>query len=257
VPAVQQIEGVDVMQFVAVKNFERFQHYKDRNPPWIKLHSALLDDYDFGRLQDASKMHLMGIWVLASKCDNRVPADPEWIAKRIGANTPVNLEVLINAGFLLRLQRASDSLDESKQSATQSRGETEAETETESTLPAAREAFAEVEKQLPEKGQRDAFRGLTRASRNPEGFALEVHAILTGMHRLAPYHPTAAQLGKALWDMSVNGKAPEVAILHSYAVRAAAPPRAGPKLADDDGLSEYQRAALKLQAEADRASKPA
>jgi hypothetical protein len=30
----------------------------------------------------------------------------------------------------------------------------------------------------------------------------------------------------------------------------------GPR-GDDDGLSEYQRAALKLQAEADRATKPA
>jgi len=34
------------MQFLAVKNFERFQHYKDRNPPWIKLHAAVLDDYE-------------------------------------------------------------------------------------------------------------------------------------------------------------------------------------------------------------------
>lgn len=25
-----------------VRNWEQFQHYKDRNPPWIKLHFALL-----------------------------------------------------------------------------------------------------------------------------------------------------------------------------------------------------------------------
>ncbi len=235
------------MQFVAVKNFERFQHYKDRNPPWIKLHSSVLDDYEFGRLQDASKMHLMGIWVLASKCDNKIPADPLWIAKRIGANSPVDLEVLIAAGFLMRLQRASDALEEREQDATQSRGETEAEGE---STPDAREAFAAVEKQLPEKRQRDAFRSLTRASRNPQGFALEVKAILDGMHRLAPYHPTAEQLGKALWDMSVNGKAPEVAILHSYCVRAATPARAAPLRSADDGgeVDEYERAARRLEA---------
>jgi DNA-binding NarL/FixJ family response regulator len=32
----------------SVKNFERFQHYKDRSPPWIKLYNELLDDYEFG-----------------------------------------------------------------------------------------------------------------------------------------------------------------------------------------------------------------
>ncbi len=114
--------------YVAVVNFERFQHYKDRNPPWIKLHAALLDDYEFGRLQDASKMHLVGIWILASKTDNHVPADPEWITKRIGARTKVDLEVLISAGFLVRLRRASDALADGKQSARleeESRGETE------------------------------------------------------------------------------------------------------------------------------------
>jgi hypothetical protein len=207
------------VQYVAVKNFERFQHYKDRNPPWIKLHAAVFDDYEFGRLQDASKMHLMGIWVLASKCDNRIPADPLWIAKRIGANSPVDLQVLIDAGFLLRLQRASDALDERKQNAPlveESRGETEAE----STLPAAREAFEKISKAIRAE-HRDALKGLTRASRNPEAFTLEVYAILTAMHRLAPYHPTPEQLGRALWDMHVNGKPPEVAVLHSYAVRAA------------------------------------
>jgi len=25
-----------------VKNWGKFQHYKDRNPPWIKLHRGLL-----------------------------------------------------------------------------------------------------------------------------------------------------------------------------------------------------------------------
>ena len=44
-----------------VKNFENFQHYKDRNPPWIKFYNEVLDDYDIGRLPDASKAHLFAI----------------------------------------------------------------------------------------------------------------------------------------------------------------------------------------------------
>jgi hypothetical protein len=35
------------MRFLQVKNWRSFQHYGKRNPPWIKLHRALLDDYAF------------------------------------------------------------------------------------------------------------------------------------------------------------------------------------------------------------------
>lgn len=103
--------------FISVKNFERFQHYKDRNPPWIKLHAAILDDYHFGRLHDASKMHLIGIWILASKTDNRIPCDPEWIGQRIGATAKVDLEVLVSAGFLLFESGTSTPLASRKQKA--------------------------------------------------------------------------------------------------------------------------------------------
>lgn len=84
----------------SVKNFTKFQHYRDRTPPWIKLYNELLDDYDFGRLQDASKLHLIMIWLLASRSDNVLPYDPEWVGKRINATEVVNLRVLVDAGFI-------------------------------------------------------------------------------------------------------------------------------------------------------------
>lgn len=111
--------------YLSVKNFARFQHYKDRSPPWIKLYNDLLDDYAFGCLQDASKLHLVLIWLLASRMENQVPADPEWIARRINATDPVDLQVLVDAGFLIV---ASGSLADCKQSAClEGEGETERE----------------------------------------------------------------------------------------------------------------------------------
>lgn len=101
--------------YVEVKGWDNFQHYKKRSPPWIKLHAALLDNYEFARLPDISKAHLVGIWILASKHANKVPADPEWIARRIGATDPVDIEPLVEAGFIARLRRASDPLPERKQ----------------------------------------------------------------------------------------------------------------------------------------------
>ena len=88
------------MQYISVKNWDSKQHYKHRNPPWIKLHCDLLNDYEFARLKDACKSHLMLIWLLASRLDNKIPNDPKWIAKRIGSTTKIDVNVLIDKGFL-------------------------------------------------------------------------------------------------------------------------------------------------------------
>lgn len=85
----------------SVKNFDRFQHYKDRAPPWIKIYNELLDDYEFGALPDASKMHLIAIWLLASRSENKIPFDPEWVARRINATEPVDLKALAAKGFIV------------------------------------------------------------------------------------------------------------------------------------------------------------
>lgn len=89
------------MKTFSVKNFARFQHYKDRAPPWIKLYNELLDDYEFGRLPDASKMHLIAIWLLASRSENKIPYDAAWVARRINANTKVDLTLLACSGFIV------------------------------------------------------------------------------------------------------------------------------------------------------------
>jgi hypothetical protein len=51
----------DVHTVLHGKNFEQFQHYKDRNPPWIKLWTRLLDDYEFNELSKENQRDLMMI----------------------------------------------------------------------------------------------------------------------------------------------------------------------------------------------------
>lgn len=68
--------------YFAVRNWEEFQHYKDRDPTWIKLYNRLLDDYAFGLLPDARKWHLIGIFLLASRHNNRIPKDPHWVGRK-------------------------------------------------------------------------------------------------------------------------------------------------------------------------------
>ncbi|MFZ1975820.1 MAG: hypothetical protein WAU89_23465 [Candidatus Acidiferrales bacterium] len=93
------------MRYLAVKNFETFQHYKDRATfSWIRLYASLLSDYDFQSLPDKSKAHLMLIWLLVSqRNDRRIPDDPRWVAQKIGATDKVDLKNLIASGWLIAL----------------------------------------------------------------------------------------------------------------------------------------------------------
>lgn len=112
-----------------VKNFERFQHYKDRSPPWIKLYNTVLRDYDFARLHDTVKWHLVGIWSLASQHNNRIPYDSAWVTQQIGATERVDIDALAEAGWLV-MHHASKPLARRKQTATpEKRTETETETD--------------------------------------------------------------------------------------------------------------------------------
>src|ERR1035437_10335500 len=117
------------MKFLRVKNFEHFQHYKDRSPPWIKLYNELLDDYEFGNLPDASKCHLMSIWLLASRYENKIPCDATWVARRINATDDVDLELLTEAGILIVYQDDADCGQDADNSLakrlSRERGETE------------------------------------------------------------------------------------------------------------------------------------
>lgn len=89
------------MDFLTVRNWDSFQHYGKRNPPWIKLHRALLDDYAFCALPDKSKAHLLLLWVHASQHNGKIPDDPHFLEKKISCEE-IDLEILLAAGFLLR-----------------------------------------------------------------------------------------------------------------------------------------------------------
>jgi len=85
----------------SVTGYDSQQHYKDRGPTWIKLYNRLLDDYGFAHLPDAGKWHLIGIQLLASRLNNRIPSDPEWLARQIGASDAIDLSLLEREGFIV------------------------------------------------------------------------------------------------------------------------------------------------------------
>lgn len=100
------------MEYLMVKDFARFQHYRDRGPVWIKLYNAVMDDEAFLALSDAARGHLMLIWLLASRRDNKLPNDAKMVGRAIQSSGRVDLERLVVAGFLLPYQSASALLAE-------------------------------------------------------------------------------------------------------------------------------------------------
>jgi 5-methylcytosine-specific restriction endonuclease McrA len=56
-----------------VKNWSQFQHYKDRSPPWLKLHRSLLDNLDYHMLSPMAAKCLPLIWLIASESDGVIP----------------------------------------------------------------------------------------------------------------------------------------------------------------------------------------
>ena len=62
-----------IMATLSIRNWAEFQHYKNRCPPWIKLHRGLLDNIEYHNLSPESAKFLPLIWLLASENDGIVP----------------------------------------------------------------------------------------------------------------------------------------------------------------------------------------
>jgi hypothetical protein len=116
------------------KNWQQFQHYKDRCPPWVKLHRDLLNNKEFMRLPTASKALAPMFWLLASESrstDGAFDASDDELEFRLRMpmkDIQSGRKSLIDNGFF---HVASGVLAERLQSAIpeESRGERETETE--------------------------------------------------------------------------------------------------------------------------------
>ena len=87
------------------KNWTIFQHYKDRCPPWVKLHRELLNDKQFMCLPVASKALAPLLWLLASESKTgEFDGSIEELVFRLrftAKEVEAGLKPLIDKGFFL------------------------------------------------------------------------------------------------------------------------------------------------------------
>lgn len=107
------------------RNWSEFQHYKNRCPPWIKLHRGLLDDFEFNSLPLEARALAPMLWLLASEDKSGVfDADAEKLAFRLrttAQQVDSALRALCAQGLFVAAQNACP----------ESEGETEEESKTE------------------------------------------------------------------------------------------------------------------------------
>ena len=135
------------------KNWAVFQHYKDRCPPWIKLHRDLLNDRVFMCLPLASKALAPLLWLLASESkDGTFDGSLDELVFRLHITSKDyqdGVKPLIDKGFFIV---ASGVLAECKQDAIpETEGETETIRETEKKQKSNRGSRLPVDFVLPEE----------------------------------------------------------------------------------------------------------
>ena len=121
-----------------IKNWEKFQHYKDRNPPWIKLHFDILCSSDWVMLDDSGRLLAIVCMLIASRNDGFVDVSDnglEYIKRLAYLTKRPNVKPLISCGFLVATQADVNTFQADASICynmlTDARPETETETETE------------------------------------------------------------------------------------------------------------------------------
>jgi hypothetical protein len=266
------------MKHLAVKKFEDFQHYSHRNPPWIKLYYRLLSDLDFKRLTEVQQIHLVLIWLLASRLDNKIPYDETYVRAAIGAKRRVDLKGLVDSGWLLvvdastdastgasngRGRHASNGASSSAIAGARSPYAREEVTEgTERTTtpppPRAREGFdaSDLQGRLASDLDREALATLLSRVPNPHAWGAEIAASLDAMAGHVAL--TAQQLGPALRDYVGNGASERANLrqfrryleqaAHPVAVPGASSNGARTAVHPDDQGNEFERLAREARA---------
>lgn len=147
------------MKYIRIAGWEKYQHYKDRNPPWIKLHRELLTSNTWVSLDDAGRVLAIAIMMLAAATGNRIPAQPAYVRRVAYLNDDPDFAPLVEVGFIEIIDENPEHASAAQAVAITSQADARPETEQRRD----REEKKEVEARVP----RSALR---RGTRIPEDF---------------------------------------------------------------------------------------
>jgi hypothetical protein len=65
--------------YISLTNWDKYQHYKDRNPGWIKLHISLVSSEGWVKGDAEQKNLIIALMVAAARFNNRIPAHADML----------------------------------------------------------------------------------------------------------------------------------------------------------------------------------
>lgn len=93
-----------------IKNWDKFQYYRFRRPPWIRLHVSTLQSEDWVMLDDLGKLLMLALMMIASQHDGHLPAivdNPDYLKRVLNLNHPPKIKPLIDRGFLVKVHASA------------------------------------------------------------------------------------------------------------------------------------------------------
>lgn len=169
-----------------VKGWSKFQHFKDRNPPWIKLYRDILSDPDWYELRGETAKTLIMIWLIASEDkgkEGKLPCTRKLAFMLRMTETQLCKQIQELNNYLIHddinLISNEYQVDAPERAGEETEGETE--TETEDTLSGKRPdrtPYSEIIGFLNEQSEKD-FKTTSKVSKQhiharwKEGFTLE------------------------------------------------------------------------------------
>ena len=190
---------------IRIKNWAKFQHFKDRRPPWVKLYRDLLDDREWHKLDGDSAKMLVSMWLIGSENNGELP-ELEELAFRLRLDEKLVQKCLGRLGHWLISERYQGDINVSQKiSATdiemplRDREETETETEEEEETEKKRAPRSAIQKpDSVEQQTWDDFLNLRKAKKAPVS-----HSAITRIANEA--QKADMSLGEALEIMCSRG----------------------------------------------------
>ena len=88
-------------EWIEVVDWDNFQHYKKRRPPWIKNYLDLLNNDDYRDLTAHQRAVLHGLWMLYAASGCQIHANTASLTRQLALRVSSRqLEALNHAGFL-------------------------------------------------------------------------------------------------------------------------------------------------------------
>jgi hypothetical protein len=117
-----------------IKNWKRHQHYKNRTPPWIKLHREILDDPKFVFMDPSEFKVLILCWLIASETDDGSLPASDVLAFRLRLASNVLADCVSSLCAKGLVVDASNQPSPCKQDASNVLAQSRVETETEEII---------------------------------------------------------------------------------------------------------------------------